>query len=71
MPGASCSLVGVSRLDRLQAAGVAPDIDLGYQIREAAERGETARLYAALAGLEESAFAAGDIALQRLASGTW
>ena len=58
----------ISRLDRLQAAGVAPDIDLGYQIREAAERGETARLYAALAGLEESAFAAGDIALQRLAS---
>ena len=58
----------ISRLDRLQAAGVAPDIDLGYQVREAAERGETSRLCAALAGLEESAFAAGDIALQRLAS---
>ena len=58
----------ISRLDRLQAAGVAPDIDLGYQVREAAERGETERLCAALSGLEESAFAAGDIALQRLAS---
>ena len=58
----------ISRLDRLQAAGVAPDVDLGYQVREAAERGETPRLCAALAGLEESAFAAGDIALQRLAS---
>ena len=52
----------------MQAAGVAPDVDLGYQVREAAERGETRRLCAALAGLEESAFAAGDIALQRLAS---
>jgi hypothetical protein len=58
----------IARLDRLQAAGVAPNIDLGYQVREAAERGEMERLCAALSGLEESAFAAGDIALQRLAS---
>ncbi len=58
----------IARLDRLQAAGVAPDVDLGFQVREAAARGETQRLCAALSALEESAFVAGDVDLQRLTS---
>jgi hypothetical protein len=58
----------IARIDRLEAAGVAPDVDLGYQVREAAERAELPRLCAALSALEESAFVAGDAELHRLAS---
>jgi len=57
----------IARIDRFEAAGVAPDVDLGFQVREAAARGELPRLCAALCALEESAFAAGDYPLQRLA----
>jgi hypothetical protein len=57
----------LARLDRLEAAGVSPDVDLGFQLREAAARGETQRLFAGLSALEQSAFAAGDLALHRLA----
>ncbi|HXU01093.1 MAG TPA: hypothetical protein VN903_08880, partial [Polyangia bacterium] len=57
----------IARIDRLEAAGVSPDVDLGYQVREAAARREIARLGAALSALEESAFVAGDTQLHRLA----
>lgn len=57
----------IARLDRVEAAGVARDVDLGYQVREAAERRELPRLCAALSALEESAFVAGDLDLHRLA----
>jgi hypothetical protein len=58
----------IARINRFEAAGVAPDVDLGYQVREAAAREEVPRLQAALSALEESAFAAGDFELQRLAT---
>src|SRR6185295_15451103 len=48
----------MARLDRLEAAGVSPDVDVGYQLRESLARGETQRLFAVLSALEQTAFAA-------------
>lgn len=54
------------RLDRLQAAGVNPAVDLLYQARQARARGDTAKLVAVLSALEEGAYASGNAALGRL-----
>jgi hypothetical protein len=48
----------VARLDRLQAAGLAPDVELMHQVREARAHRDLARLVAALTALEEGALAA-------------
>jgi hypothetical protein len=58
----------IARLDRLQAAGVLPDVELAYQARQALERGEVQRLHAVLVAFEEGAFAAGDRRMRALAS---
>jgi hypothetical protein len=57
----------IARLDRLEAAGLRPDVDLAYQAGEARGRGELQRLHAALVALEEGAAAAGDDTLAGLA----
>jgi hypothetical protein len=56
----------LDRLDRLQAAGLNPEVDLLHQARQAYTRGDRGRLVAALSALEEGAFAAGQPALGRV-----
>ena len=50
----------IARLDRVQAAGVAPDVALIHQARGAVSRGEADRLAAILSVLDEAALARGD-----------
>jgi hypothetical protein len=57
----------IARLDRLQAAGLSPEVDLLYQARQARARKDLPRLAAALGALEEAAIAAGQDDLGRLA----
>ena len=50
----------ITRIDRLQAAGVSPDVTLAHQLREAMTRGERDRLHAALVAMNSVARGAGD-----------
>ena len=50
----------ITRIDRLQAAGVSPEVSLAHQIREAMTRGERDRLHAALVAMNGVARGAGD-----------
>jgi hypothetical protein len=50
----------LARLDRLQAAGVDPDVAVRFQVQQARNRGEVGRLHAALVTLEEFSADAGD-----------
>jgi hypothetical protein len=51
----------ITRLDRLEAAGVDADISLFHQARQALTRRDPRRLYAALAALDAAALSAGDL----------
>ena len=50
----------ITRIDRLQAAGVSPDVALAHQLREAMTRGERDRLHAALVAMNGVSRGAGD-----------
>jgi len=58
----------LAHLDRLQAAGVSPDVDLLYQVRQARAQGDLQRLAATLTALERTAVEAGQDHLGQLAS---
>jgi hypothetical protein len=57
----------IAELDRLQAAGLSPDVDLMHQARQARDRGDLSQLAAALTALEQNAVAAGQRELGQLA----
>jgi hypothetical protein len=57
----------LARLDRLQAAGIAPEVDLLYQLEQAHAHGDLQRLAASLTALERQAVDAGEDQLARLA----
>jgi hypothetical protein len=57
----------LARLDRLQAAGVSPDVDLLYQVRQARAQKDLQRLTATLTALERTAVEAGQDHLAQLA----
>ena len=50
----------IARLDRLEGAGISPEIGIVYQLRQALARGETDRLHAGLVALEGFALERGD-----------
>lgn len=52
--------LAIVQLDRYQAAGLDPRVGLGYQARQAKERGDFGRLHAALTALEEFSLRSGD-----------
>ncbi len=56
----------IGRVDRLQAAGLAPDVALTHQLREALARGERQRLHAAVVAMQGPALARGDHQTARL-----
>jgi hypothetical protein len=58
----------LAQLDRLQAAGLSPDVDLLYQARQAHGRGDRPRLIAALSAIEAGAIEGGRPQLARLAN---
>ena len=58
----------LAQLDRLQAAGLSPDVDLLYQARQAQGRGDRPRLIAALSAIEAGAIEGGGPQLARLAN---
>jgi len=60
----------ISRLDRLEAQGLSPDVALTHQLREAVSRGERERLHAAVLAIEAPALARGDERLLRLSRET-
>lgn len=53
----------ITRIDRLEAAGLSADVSLVYQARQALARGDRTRLYASLAAIDAHALAAGDEAM--------
>lgn len=53
----------IVRLDRVQAAGVSPEVGLVHQLEGALQRGDTKTFHAALVALDEVALAADDEAL--------
>jgi hypothetical protein len=57
----------LAQLDRLQAAGVSPDVDLLYQVREARAHRDLQRLTATLTALERTAAEGGQERLAQLA----
>lgn len=57
----------IARVDRLQAAGLAPDVALTHQLREALTRGERQRLHAAVVAMQGPALARGDERTAKLA----
>ena len=58
----------IVRIDRLETAGLAMDVGLAHQARQAVDRGDPRRLYAALAAIDTAALAAGDGAVTRVTS---
>ena len=58
----------ISRIDRLEAAGVSPEAALTHQLRQAATRGERERAYAALCAMQTIAVGQGDEKLLSLSS---
>jgi hypothetical protein len=58
----------ISRIDRLEAAGISPDAALTHQLRQAATRGERERAYAALCAMQTIAVGQGDEKLLSLSS---
>lgn len=50
----------ISKLDRLQAAGIDPTVATLYQVRQALRRGDRDRLYAGLIALDSFALGVGD-----------
>jgi hypothetical protein len=58
----------ISRIDRLEAAGISADTALTHQLRQAATRGERERAYAALCAMQTIAVGQGDEKLLSLSS---
>jgi hypothetical protein len=58
----------ISRIDRLEAAGLSPDATLTHQLRQAATRGERERAYAALCAMQTIAVGMGDEKLLSLST---
>lgn len=56
----------IVRVDRLESVGLAPDVGLAQQARQAIDRGDPRRLHAALAAIDAGGIAAGDGAVARL-----
>ena len=50
----------IVRIDRLETLGLSPDVELAHQARQAIDRGDPRRLYAALAAIDTAARAASD-----------
>lgn len=50
----------ITKLDRLEAAGLSPKVAVAYQAKQALRRGDRDRLYAALVALDSFALALGD-----------
>jgi len=59
----------IVQLDRYEAAGLDPHVGLRYQARQAKERGDVARLHAAITALDEFALSSGDERLGGLTNG--
>ncbi len=57
----------IARVDRLEAAGLLPDVALTHQARQALSRGERQRLHAAVVAMQGPALARGDVLAARLA----
>lgn len=58
----------ITRIDRLQAAGIDPDVSLVHQARQALLRRDPARLHATLSAIDASALSAGDLEVSRRTS---
>ncbi len=58
----------IARIDRLEAAGISPDMALTHQLRQATTRGERERAYAALSAMQTCAVAQRDERLLALTS---
>lgn len=56
----------ITRLDRLEAAGVEFDVGLAHQARTAVTRGEEERLLAVIAAIDHVARSSGDTAMRRI-----
>jgi hypothetical protein len=56
----------ITRIDRLEAAGISAEVDLVHQLRQAVERGQTGRVHAGLVALEGFALERGDGTLGKL-----
>ncbi|NUO53584.1 MAG: VWA domain-containing protein [Polyangiaceae bacterium] len=50
----------ITKLDRLEAAGLSPTVAVAYQAKQALRRGDRDRLYAALVALDSFALSVGD-----------
>ena len=50
----------IVRIDRLETVGLSADVGLAHQARQAIDRGDPRRLYAALAAIDAAALATGD-----------
>ncbi len=61
----SAILAEITRLDRLEGAGVDFDVGLVHQARSALTRGEESRLRAVMAALDHVARTSGDVSLRR------
>ncbi len=56
----------IVRIDRLESVGLCADVGLAQQARQAIDRGDPRRLYAALAAIDAAGVASGDAPLTRL-----
>jgi hypothetical protein len=56
----------IVRIDRLETAGLSVDVGLAHQARQAIDRGDPRRLYAALAAIDVAALASGDASVTRV-----
>jgi hypothetical protein len=59
----------IALIDRLQAAGIEPEVALVHQVRQALTRGERQRLAAGLSALQDAAARRGDEAVGQLSHG--
>lgn len=56
----------ITKLDRLEAAGLAPATALSYQVKQARRRGDRDKLYAALVAVDGFALTLGDASVSRI-----
>ncbi|HSO33706.1 MAG TPA: vWA domain-containing protein, partial [Labilithrix sp.] len=56
----------IVRIDRLETVGLATDVGLAHQARQAIDRGDPRRLHAALAAIDAAALASGDASVTRV-----
>ncbi len=58
----------IARIDRMQAAGLSPDVALAHQLRQAATRGDIQRVHAAVVALDDLALRSANECVGRLTS---